>query len=104
NKLQALKNIAVVQMRTLSPALADPVVSKQILGAISLGDLVSALVNRATALGIEQDGNDLNDAALRLTRALEALLTVAHLPEHQEPEGEVDLATPVQQLIDDLSR
>lgn len=105
NKLAVLKGIAVTQMKTLAPVVSDPEAAKQILGAIALGDVVKALVNRATALGMPQPySNDLNEAAFRLAKAMEALMTATQLAEKQGATGEVDLTTPVQQLINDLAR
>jgi len=105
NKLQVLKNIAVTQMKALAPALSDPEAQKQIEGAISLGDIVKALVNRATALNMPQPySNDLTEASYRLAKAMEALLTATKLAERQGATGDVDLTTPVQQLVNDLAR
>lgn len=48
--------------------------------------------------------NDLNDAAYRLTRALEALMTAVDLSEKSTGAGEADLIPPVQHLLNDLAR
>lgn len=102
NRLQAIKGLALAQMKQLAPVLQDPAAQKHLkIAAATLGTATDGLSNRATALGVS-NAVDISDAVLRINRALELLLNSDKLVETRGLAGDVDLYGPVQQLISDL--
>lgn len=102
-RLQAIKGLALAQMKQLAPVLQTPEAQKHMkIAAATLGSATDGLSGRASALGVE-NAQDISDAVLRINRALEMLLNADKLIETKGLAGDVDLYGPVQQLITDLA-
>jgi len=104
NKLTVIKGIAVQQLKALSPVMQHPDANKQLNSVHnSLDTIAKSMTARANQFNIP-NAIDLTDAAFRLNKALEALLMASQLAEKQGATGDIDLTTPVQQLVNDLAR
>lgn len=104
-KVKAVKGFALHSMRNLAPSVFDPQVSNQIQGAhATLLNLTAELVGKAKALGVPQEwGPQLTDAQDRVALALKNLMEATKVAEHRGIEGNLDIITPVQSLLESLA-
>jgi len=104
-KVKAVKGFALHSMRNLAPSVFDPQVSNQVQGAhATLLNLTAELVGKAKALGVPQEfGPQLTDAQDRVALALKNLIEATKVAEHRGIEGNLDIITPVNDLLSSLA-